>query len=54
MDTIFNKFIMRRIYQWEERNKFEQLGLIESYIGKENIEMIRLTDLGRDVMNKLN
>ena len=36
------------------RNKFEQLGLIESYIGKEDIEMIRLTDLGRDIMNKLN
>lgn len=30
------------------------LGLIESYIGKEDIEMIRLTDLGRDIMNKLN
>lgn len=36
------------------RNKLEQLGLIESYIGKDDIEMIRLTDLGRDIMNELN
>lgn len=36
------------------RNKFEQSGLIESYLGKDDIEMIRLTDLGRDIMNELN
>lgn len=36
------------------RNKFEQLGLIESIDGKDNIEMIRMTDFGKEIMNKLN
>lgn len=36
------------------RNRFEQLSLFECYVGKDNIEMIKLTDLGREVMNKLN
>lgn len=36
------------------RNKFEQLMLIESFSGKDDVEMIRLTDKGRDIMNKLN
>ena len=36
------------------RNKFEQLNLIESYIGKDDVEMIRLTDFGKVMMNKLN
>lgn len=36
------------------RNKFEQLNLIESYIGKDDVEMIRLTDFGKEMMNKLN
>lgn len=36
------------------RNKFEQLGLIESVEGKNNIEMIKMTDLGKEIMNKLN
>lgn len=36
------------------RNKYEQLGLLESFNGKDNIEMIQLTELGRKVMNELN
>ncbi len=36
------------------RNKYEQLGLIETSIGKNNVEMIQLTKLGKDIMNKLN
>lgn len=36
------------------RNKFEQLNLIESYIGKDDVEMIKLTDFGKKMMNKLN
>lgn len=36
------------------RNKYEQLGLIESFCDKENNEMIRLTKLGKEVMNNLN
>ena len=36
------------------RNKYEQLGLIKSFVGKDNIEMIEMTDLGKDIMNKLN
>lgn len=36
------------------RNKYEQLGLINSFVGKDNIEMIKMTDLGKQIMNKLN
>jgi hypothetical protein len=36
------------------RNRFEQLGLIESFIGKDDIEKIRLTDFGKQMMNELN
>lgn len=36
------------------RNKFEQLGLIESFMDKDNVEMIKLTDLGKRIMNELN
>ena len=36
------------------RNKFEQLGLIESFLDKDNVEMIKLSDLGKRVMNELN
>lgn len=36
------------------RNKFEQLGFIESFVGKDNIEMIQLTTKGKDIMNQLN
>ena len=36
------------------RNRYEQLGLISSFVGKDNIEMIKMTDLGKEVMNKLN
>jgi len=36
------------------RNKYEQLGLIETLNGKDNVEMIRLTKLGIEIMNKLN
>lgn len=36
------------------RNKFEQLKLIESFVGKEDVEMIKLTDFGKKIMNKLN
>lgn len=36
------------------RNKFEQLNLIESFIGKDNVEMIKLTDFGKSIMNELN
>lgn len=36
------------------RNKFEQLDLIQSFIGKDDIEMIQLTDLGKEIMNRLN
>ncbi len=36
------------------RNKFEQLKLIESYVGKDNVEMIQLTDFGKEIMNELN
>ncbi len=36
------------------RNKFEQLSLIESFVGKDDIEMIKLTDLGKNIMNTLN
>lgn len=36
------------------RNKFEQLKLIESYVGRDNVEMIKLTDFGKEMMNKLN
>ena len=36
------------------RLKFQQLNLIESYDGKDNIEMIKLTDIGKRVMNELN
>lgn len=36
------------------RNKFEQLKLIESFMGKDDIEMIKLTDLGKEIMNELN
>lgn len=36
------------------RNKFEQLRLIESFLDKDNVEMIKLTDLGKSIMNELN
>lgn len=36
------------------RNKFEQLNLIESFIGKDDVEMIKLTDFGKGIMNELN
>ena len=36
------------------RNKLEQLGLLETLNGKDNVEMIQLTKLGKEVMNKLN
>lgn len=36
------------------RNKYEQLGLINSFVGKDNIEMIKMTDLGKEIMNRLN
>lgn len=36
------------------RLKFQQLNLIESFDGKDNIEMIKLTDIGKKVMNELN
>lgn len=36
------------------RNKFEQLGLLESFTGKNDIEMIKLTDAGIKMMNRLN
>lgn len=36
------------------RNKFEQLGLFESYNGKDDIEMLKLTELGKEIMNQLN
>lgn len=36
------------------KNKYEQLGLIECYLGKDDIEMIRLTNLGKRIMNELN
>lgn len=36
------------------RNKYEQLGLIETINGKDNIEMIQLTKLGREIRDKLN
>ena len=36
------------------KNKFEHLKLIECYVGDDNIEYIRLTNLGKSIMNKLN
>lgn len=36
------------------RNKFEQLQLVESYSGKDDNEMLRLTELGKRIMNELN
>ena len=36
------------------RNKLEQLNFIESYTGKDDIEMIRLTNSGKEMMNRLN
>ena len=36
------------------RNQLEQLSLFDCYIGKNDIEMIRLTDLGKTLMNELN
>ena len=36
------------------RNKFEQLNLIESFVGKDDVEMIKLTDFGKGIMNELN
>lgn len=35
------------------RNKFEQLGLIQIYIGRDDIQIMKLTYLGTDIMNKL-
>lgn len=57
-DDAMNAF--QRGYNIEEqnalivRNKYEQLGLIETLNGKDNVEMIRLTKLGIEIMNKLN
>ena len=36
------------------RNKYELLGLISSFMGKDNVEMIEMTALGREIMNNLN
>ncbi|MBD8006839.1 DUF4062 domain-containing protein [Bacillus norwichensis] len=36
------------------RNWFEQINLIESYVDKDGIEKVKLTDFGKDIMNKLN
>lgn len=36
------------------RNQFEQLELIRSFTTKENVEMIILTDFGKETMNTLN
>ena len=36
------------------KNKFEHLKLIECYVEADNIEYIRLTNLGKSIMNKLN
>ena len=36
------------------RNKYEQLGLINSFVAKDNVEMIKMTDLGKKIMNELN
>lgn len=36
------------------RNKFEQLHLLESFIGKDDAEMIKLTTAGKEMMDKLN
>lgn len=36
------------------RNKYEQLGLINSFMDKNNVEMIEMTDFGRKIMNELN
>lgn len=36
------------------RNWFEQLNLIESFIDKDGVEKIKLTDFGKEMMNKLN
>ena len=36
------------------RNKYEQLGLISSFMGKDNVEMIEMTAFGKEIMNKLN
>ena len=36
------------------KNKYGRLGLIECYLGKDDIEMIRLTNLGKKIMNELN
>ena len=36
------------------RNQFEQLKLLESFVRDDGIEMLRLTKLGKDIMNALN
>lgn len=36
------------------RNKYEQLQLLESFIGKNDVEMVKLTPAGKEMMNKLN
>ena len=36
------------------KNKFEHLKLIECYVEADNIEYIRLTNLGKSIMNELN
>ena len=36
------------------RNWFEQLNLIESFIDKDNVEKLKLTSFGRQIMNDLN
>ena len=36
------------------KNKYEQLGIIQSYIDSSKEEVIELTKLGREIMNKLN
>lgn len=35
------------------RNKYEQVGLIASFTDKDNVETIKLTDLGKRIMNEL-
>lgn len=36
------------------RNKYEQLQLISSFVGEDNVEMIQLTEYGKKIMNELN
>lgn len=36
------------------KNKYEQLEIIQTYIDSSGEEVIELTNLGREIMNKLN